>query len=47
MIISEVSPSTAASPINKQKMYDKLTDVIRDNLDMPQVYDIILGRNHG
>jgi adenosylcobyric acid synthase len=40
-------PATSASAINKQEMYDKLADIIRHNLDMSQVYKIILGRNHG
>jgi adenosylcobyric acid synthase len=39
--------ATSASSTNKQEMYDKLADVIRNNLDMPQVYEIIFGRNHG
>ncbi|MCJ7515929.1 MAG: cobyric acid synthase [Dehalococcoidia bacterium] len=39
--------ATTASSINKQDMYDKLADVIRHSLDMSQVYEITLGRNHG
>lgn len=38
---------TTASSTNKQEMYDKLADVIRHSLDMPRVYEITLGRNHG
>ena len=40
-------PATPASSINKQEMYDKLADVIRHSLDMSQVYEMTLGRNHG
>jgi adenosylcobyric acid synthase len=40
-------PATPASTINKQKMYDKLANIIKHNLDMSQVYKITLGRNHG
>ena len=40
-------PSTTASSINKQDMYDKLADIIRHNLDMSLVYEITFGRKHG
>jgi adenosylcobyric acid synthase len=40
-------PEVAAVSINKQEIYDKLADIIRQNLDMSQVYNITLGRNHG
>jgi len=40
-------PATSSLAINKQEMYDKLADTIRRNLNMPQVYKITLGRNHG
>jgi adenosylcobyric acid synthase len=40
-------PASPAVSINKQEMYDKLADVIRQNLDMPQVYKLTFGRNDG
>ncbi len=40
-------PETSASSINKQEMYDKLADIIRQNLNMSQVYEITFGRSHG
>jgi cobyric acid synthase len=40
-------PVNKASLTNKQKMYDKLADIVRNNLHMSQVYDIIFGRNNG
>jgi len=40
-------PLTSASPINRDKMYDKLADIVRRSLKMSQVYEITLGRNHG
>ncbi|MBM4447450.1 MAG: cobyric acid synthase [Chloroflexi bacterium] len=38
-------PETSATSISKQEIYDKLADIIRQNLDMSQVYKITLGRN--
>lgn len=40
-------PEASTVSINKQEIYDKLADIIRSNLDMPQVCKIALGRNHG
>jgi adenosylcobyric acid synthase len=40
-------PITSALLTNKQEIYDKLAGIIRQNLNMPQVYEITLGRNHG
>ena len=40
-------PAASAIQINRQEIYDKLADIIRQNLDMSQVYKITLGRNHG
>jgi len=40
--------STApATQVNKQEQYDKLANMIRQNLDMSQVYEITLGSSHG
>jgi adenosylcobyric acid synthase len=40
-------PIISAPSTNKQEIYDKLAGIIRQNLDMPQVYKITFGRNHG
>jgi adenosylcobyric acid synthase len=40
-------PITSALSKNKQEMYDKLADIIRQSLDMPQVYKLTFGRHHG
>ncbi|MFC2050492.1 cobyric acid synthase [Chloroflexota bacterium] len=40
-------PITSAPSTNKQEIYDKLADIIRQNLDMPQVYKLTFRRNHG
>jgi adenosylcobyric acid synthase len=40
-------PIISAPLTNKQEIYDKLAGVIRQNLDMSQVYKITFGRNHG
>ena len=40
-------PSTPASTINRQEIYDKLAYIIRHNIDMSQVYKIALGGHHG
>ena len=40
-------PTYQAISINKQEMYDKLADAIRQNLNMPQVYKLTFGRNDG
>jgi adenosylcobyric acid synthase len=40
-------PITPAPSTNKQEIYDKLAGIIRQNLDMSQVYKITFGRNHG
>jgi len=40
-------PEASTVSINKQEIYDKLADIIRSNLDIPQVCKIALGRNHG
>ncbi len=40
-------PIAAAVSANKEEQYDKLAEIIRQNLDIPQVYKITLGRNYG
>ena len=40
-------PKAANISPNKQEKYDKLADIVRQNLDMSQVYEITLRRNHG
>lgn len=40
-------PTATAISINRQEQYDKLAEIIRQNLDMPQVYKITFGRNYG
>jgi adenosylcobyric acid synthase len=40
-------PIISAPSTNKQEIYDKLASIIRQNLDMPQVYKITFGRNYG
>ena len=40
-------PITSAPSTNKQEIYDKLASIIRQNLDMSQVYKITFGRNYG
>jgi adenosylcobyric acid synthase len=40
-------PITSAPSTNKQEIYDKLASIIRENLDMSQVYKLTFGRNHG
>jgi adenosylcobyric acid synthase len=40
-------PMAAATAINKERQYDELAKLVRQNLDMSQVYRITLGRNYG
>jgi adenosylcobyric acid synthase len=40
-------PIISAPSTNKQEIYDKLAGIIRQNLDMPQIYKITFGRNYG
>ena len=40
-------PLATAISIDKQAQYDKLAEIIRQNLNMSQVYQITLGRNYG
>ncbi|HIE18076.1 MAG TPA: cobyric acid synthase [Dehalococcoidia bacterium] len=40
-------PQTPAGTMNVQEAYDKLADIIRQNLDMRLVYRIVLGTNYG
>ena len=40
-------PAAWTTSINKQEMYDKLADIIRPNIDMSRIYQIIFRRNHG
>ncbi len=40
-------PAASAISINRQEIYDKLANIIRQNLDMSQVYKITLGKHHG
>ncbi len=37
-------PPTTTTPINKQEHYDKLADLVRQNLDMERIYQITLQR---
>jgi adenosylcobyric acid synthase len=39
-------PPIASIPLNRQEQYDKLAEIVRQNLDMDKVYDIALGSNH-
>ena len=39
-------PAAPAISITRQELYDKLADIIRQNLDMAQIYKITLGSNH-
>jgi len=43
----EERPVAEATVVNKQEQYDKLAEIIRQNLDIPQVYKITLGKNYG
>ncbi len=40
-------PTATAISINKEAQYDKLAEIIRQNLDISQVYKITLGKNYG
>ena len=40
-------PAASAIPVNRQEQYDKLAQIVRQNLDMSQVYEIALGKNYG
>ena len=40
-------PTAVAISTNRQEQYDKLAEIIRQNLDMSEVYEIALGRNYG
>jgi adenosylcobyric acid synthase len=40
-------PIISTPSTNKQEIYDKLASIIRQNLDMPQVYKITFRRNYG
>jgi adenosylcobyric acid synthase len=40
-------PTTSAKSTSKQEEYDKLAEIIRQNLDMSQVYNITFGGNYG
>jgi adenosylcobyric acid synthase len=40
-------PTTSAISTSKQEGYNKLADIIRQNLDMSQIYNITFGRNYG
>jgi len=40
-------PDVKNSLVNQQEMYDKLADIVRNNIDMSQVYEITLGRENG
>lgn len=44
-LYSEERPTTSANQNGEQ--YDKLAEIIRQNLDMSQVYKITLGKNYG
>jgi len=40
-------PVAAIVPINKDKQYDELARIVRQNLDMRRVYKIMMGGNYG
>ncbi|MBI4302808.1 MAG: cobyric acid synthase [Chloroflexi bacterium] len=40
-------PAAATVPTSKDKQYDELAKIVRENLNMRQVYKIALGREHG
>ncbi|MFH1382165.1 MAG: cobyric acid synthase [Chloroflexota bacterium] len=40
-------PVAAASPADKDKQYDELADIVRQNLDMSQIYRIALEKKYG
>jgi adenosylcobyric acid synthase len=40
-------PTSATISIPKSEQYDKLAEIVRQNLDTSQVYQITLGRNYG
>ncbi len=40
-------PMAPTPSTNRQEQYDKLAELVRQNLDMSQVYKITLGRSHG
>jgi len=44
-LYSEETPTTSAN--QNEEQYDKLAEIIRQNLDMSQVYKITLGKNYG
>jgi adenosylcobyric acid synthase len=44
-LYSEERPTTSAN--ENEEEYDKLAEIIRQNLDMSQVYKITLGQNYG
>jgi adenosylcobyric acid synthase len=39
-------PATVTVPVNKDKQYDELARIVRQNLNMRQVYKIALGREY-
>ncbi|MFC2033861.1 cobyric acid synthase [Chloroflexota bacterium] len=39
-------PSSTTASVNKDAQYDKLADVARQSLNIPQIYDITLGVKH-
>jgi adenosylcobyric acid synthase len=39
-------PDTETPLLNKQKQYDELADIVRQNVDLDQIYKITLGRNY-
>jgi adenosylcobyric acid synthase len=39
-------PTTTATIINRQEHYDKLAELVRQNIDMQRVYEITLGKSH-
>lgn len=44
-LYSEETPTTPAN--QNEAQYDKLAEIIRQNLDMSQIYKITLGKNYG
>ncbi|HEX75314.1 MAG TPA: cobyric acid synthase CobQ, partial [Dehalococcoidia bacterium] len=40
-------PIATAISINRQEQYDKLAEMVRQNIDIPQVYEITFGGSYG
>lgn len=42
-----LSPRVDSLPRNREEEYDRLAQIVRENLDLPQIYRIIFGGDHG